>query len=260
MAPPQRVVRLLASIAMTQPPPPPLTGGGPPGWGPNPYGPVRTVAADPHKRNRLAVFGFISSLLGCFGVFALGGLAMGIVALNQLRRVPQRGRGLAWSAIVISSAWLVAAVALLSLGLLEAPSDTIDRALNPPGTAQRDEHAEIVQSGTVALADLRQGDCLLSNKYVDVRMLQAVPCREYHKIEVVARYQLHNTDPSSAAAQQESLERCQGAFGVYAPRAVSDPNLTVQVLPPTTARGSPYKSVICWAYDEYHLRQGSIKG
>ena len=82
-----------------------------------------------------------------------------------------------------------------------------------------------MQSGTVALADLRQGDCLLSNKYVDVRMLQAVPCREYHKIEVVARYQLHNTDPSSAAAQQESLERCQGAFGVYAPRAVSDPNL-----------------------------------
>jgi Domain of unknown function (DUF4190) len=132
-APPRRAGGLLACLAMTHTPPesepapspspygvpPSPYGAAPPAWGPSPYGPVLTVASDPAKLNRPAVWAFVSSLLGCFGAFAIGGLVGGIVALNQIRQVPQRGKGLAWSAIVISSVWLVVTVALLGLGMLD---------------------------------------------------------------------------------------------------------------------------------------------
>jgi hypothetical protein len=242
---------------MTQPPAPPY-GAPPPGWGPNPYGPVVTVAADPSRINRPALFAFIGSLLGCLPAFALGAVAGAIVALVQIGKVPQRGKGFAWSAIAISGGWLALTVVLLGLGLGFPGSDALrqgfEEGLHPTGTAQRDQSGAIVKAGTVSLLDLRSGDCLVDGEYVDLDMFNGVPCSEPHRIEVFARLPLTATD--TGEAEHEADGRCGVALWSYVPKFDFSRQMTF--LAPVPERGGSAHTAVCLIY-ESSPRTGSVK-
>jgi hypothetical protein len=119
-------------------PPPPHGGptgygGGPPGYGrppgyPPPYDPYLAYQAyppNPHQTNGLAIASLITSLagivigilLGCLGVLIpLVGVVLGAVALNQIKRTHQQGRGLAIAGIAVGSV-TAALLLLIMIGL-----------------------------------------------------------------------------------------------------------------------------------------------
>ncbi|OBH00731.1 hypothetical protein A5696_15325 [Mycobacterium sp. E2699] len=94
------------------PPPPPAGGYGypPPGYPPPPM--VGT--------NGFAVASLVCSLFGwvCMFIGAFLGIIFGFVALSQIKRTGQKGRGMAIAGIVIGAIALVAGVALWTLAAL----------------------------------------------------------------------------------------------------------------------------------------------
>ena len=71
----------------------------------------KTYAPAP-ETNKLAVAGFVCSLLSCCcGLLTIPGLIMSIIALVQIRANPaQRGQGLAIAGIIIAALALLASV------------------------------------------------------------------------------------------------------------------------------------------------------
>jgi hypothetical protein len=64
-------------------------------------------------KNGLAIASLVLGLLGCLSVTSLVGLVLGIVALVQIKRTGQAGKGLAIGGIVASCVWLVVGALLL---------------------------------------------------------------------------------------------------------------------------------------------------
>lgn len=70
----------------------------------------------PAEANQLALIGFIASLVG-FGTFVgfIAGIILGHIALGQIRRQPQPGRGLAIAALAIGYGGVLLAIAGVAL-------------------------------------------------------------------------------------------------------------------------------------------------
>jgi Domain of unknown function (DUF4190) len=116
-----------------QPYPPPGYGGGyggPPGY-PGPYGSYQPYRDRSHETNGLAIGSLVTSVAGgllgiplsfvCYiGILIpIVGAVLGVVALSQIKRTNQPGRGLAIAGIVIGATAAVLLV-LLVLGLMAA--------------------------------------------------------------------------------------------------------------------------------------------
>ncbi|MFZ1163530.1 DUF4190 domain-containing protein [Mycobacterium sp.] len=107
------------------PPGGPIGYGGPPAY-PGPYDPYQAYQASPYQTNGLAVTSLVSSIVGALSSFmcligvpiTIVGIVVGVVALNQVKRTNQQGRGLAIAGIAIGAAALtlefIAFVALTS--------------------------------------------------------------------------------------------------------------------------------------------------
>lgn len=82
-------------------PPPPQYGA--PGYPPPGYPPQA------QGNNKFAVWSLVASLLGllCGGVGSIIGIVLGVIAIKQLNRTPQGGRGLATAGISIGIITLV---------------------------------------------------------------------------------------------------------------------------------------------------------
>jgi hypothetical protein len=77
-----------------------------PGQVPNPNYPPQYGYPPPVPapgNNKLAVWSLVASLLGllCGGVGSIIGIVLGIIAIKQLNRTPQGGRGMATAGIAI---------------------------------------------------------------------------------------------------------------------------------------------------------------
>jgi hypothetical protein len=100
-------------------PPPPL-GNAPGGYGPQPppvYGPPQRPPFVPVAgTNGLAVASLVLGIVWLFWVGSLVGLIFGLVALRQIKRRNQDGRGLAIAGVVLSIIWLVVLLLLLIIG------------------------------------------------------------------------------------------------------------------------------------------------
>ena len=108
------------------PPPPP---GAPPGYGQLPVGqPQWAHPPRPTGTNGLAVAGFVLGLLWVCGIGSVLGVVFGFVALSQIRRRNQSGRGLAIAGIVLG---IIGIVATVAGGILIAVKG--DDIINSPG-------------------------------------------------------------------------------------------------------------------------------
>jgi hypothetical protein len=116
------------------PPPPPQAGpygyGGPPPAYPGPYDRYQAYGAAPRQTNGLAVASLITSIAGvvlgiplaifCYvgWLIPVTGAVLGAVALSQIKRTNQPGRGLALAGIIVGSA--TAALLVLAMILIAA--------------------------------------------------------------------------------------------------------------------------------------------
>jgi Domain of unknown function (DUF4190) len=119
---------------------PPIGYGGPPPY-PGPYDPYQAYQGGSYRTNGLAIASLTTSIAGVFlgvplAIFCYIGLlipivgaVLGAVALSQIRRNPQPGRGLAIAGIVIGclttlGVMVVTALVVLSAAALTGPMAT----------------------------------------------------------------------------------------------------------------------------------------
>ncbi|RSM86886.1 DUF4190 domain-containing protein [Kibdelosporangium aridum] len=173
---------------MTQPPPlmppPPGDGNTPPyGQGaplPPPQGQGAGMPPPPGyyppppsgKTNGFAIAALIFGIIG--GV--LFAVIFGFVALSQIRKRGDKGRGMAIAGLVLSAAWVILLVAVFIIG------DGL-RATRDTNTGQ------VTQAGQLDVFDLKDGDCFnnVPGDNKEVMSVSAVPCTQPHDAEVLSQ-------------------------------------------------------------------------
>jgi len=208
------------------------------------YGTPPPAAAVPTGINPFAIVSLVLSL--CSG--GLLGLVFGIVALVQIKRTGQRGRGMAIAGVTISSLYLVAiVVAVAIVGIT---------------SASRNASGQIDDPGSVSVNGLKPGDCLERLPAGVVATVDAVPCSSPHHAEVYATFKLTgSTYPGDQVVDTQSESGCQSYLSVYSASASDDEALTIYYFAPNSSSWrTGDRQVICVASDDTHLRSGSIKG
>ncbi|HEU4424240.1 MAG TPA: DUF4190 domain-containing protein [Pilimelia sp.] len=218
---------------MTQPPPPyqgpppPYQGPASPYQGPPPaypgspapypapaYPPAPGVAAAPQPygwqpppKPGTNGFAIASLVLGVIGGVLLS-VIFGILALVQIRKQPQGGKGLAITGLVLSGLWLALIVVVGVVAIVTS--------------ASRDWSGQINSGGSVAVDELAVGDCVNGlTESGEITDLPAVPCAEPHEGEVFAIFDLSGSKwPGDQAVADEAERSCGERFDSY----VADPD------------------------------------
>jgi MFS family permease len=146
--------------------------------------------------NGFAIASFILGLIGG----ALLSVIFGVIALSQLRRRQQGGRGFAIAGLVLSGLWvLVLAGAIISAALLSA-----NRA---------SANGQITKSGNVSIFSLHVGDCFQNpsgNSQLSVTGVTAVPCSTAHNAQAFAAFSATGASyPGNAKLLREASRGCQ---------------------------------------------------
>lgn len=242
--------------AQYPPPPqyPPTEYSPPPQYPPTEYSPTAPPGYYPTQQYpptapKPGVNGFaIASLvLGiCSG--PLLAVIFGIIALRQIRRSGQRGRGMAIAGLVLSGIWV------LAVGIGVAIAIATD--------ADRDSSGQLTGSGRVSISDLQPGDCV-NNIQEDrlVTKVDAVPCSQLHSGEVFAVFDLTgSTFPGESNTNDQAEQGCLDRLDDYAPDAVNDDSLDLFYFAPNAnSWGRGDREVVCLALDPNKQRTGSLR-
>jgi len=200
----------------------------PPGWYPPPgpgYGPPQPKPGTNGFAVAALVFGFLGPLFAA---------VFGVIALNQIKRTGQGGRGLAIAGLVLAGVWVL----VIAVGVTVAVATS----------AHRDGSGRVAAGGSVSSRDLRPGDCLNDlHDSTDVLSLPAVPCAQAHEGEVFAVFDLPaGPYPGPTAVDEQSTAGCNARFGDYSSVDPAEQLLdVVYPLPSNWARGD--REVACIA-------------
>lgn len=213
--------------------PPPPTGGGypPPGYPPPGYGPPGAPGAK-KKTDGLAIAGLVLGIVSifffvAFGIFAIVGLILSILALRRTKREGVGGRGLAIGGLITSIFGL-----LFSIGFIVAvfwAADNIDY---------------------VSWDDVSVGDCV--DEDTDFQVLVA-PCFVPHEAEV---YAVITSGLPDAAPTDEDLDAlfdqfCRERFRSYVGISYDDSIYSSSII---TTQADDWKSgnraVVCVIQNE----------
>ncbi|MEY9856283.1 hypothetical protein ABH935_001887 [Catenulispora sp. GAS73] len=183
-------------------------------YGYSPYGRPQP----PTGTNGLAIAALVLGICGFFIVTPIIGLVFGIVSLAAVRRTGQKGKGLAVSGIVLSSAWIAVLGTLITIA-----------AINAPHPAQRGADGTVVSPGKVPVFDLHPKDCFTlppgavgSNG--NTRTLNVVPCTTAHDSEAFGSFSAaEGTFPGVDSLRDESMAQCGRQLSSFVPDPVSLP-------------------------------------
>ncbi|WP_412745378.1 DUF4190 domain-containing protein [Krasilnikovia sp. MM14-A1004] len=175
----------------------------PPPYGGMPAGPYPGLAAPPPAgTNGFAIASLILGLLG--GV--LLSVIFGIVALGQIRRRGQGGRGLAIGGLVASGCWVLLIAAGVTLAIVFGDTDTRPSAADG-GT------------GPVSVTRLHPGDCVgkvSGDDGTPVEDVPVLPCTTLHEGEVFAVFDLPAGPwPGERQVETQAEKRCKAELGKY---------------------------------------------
>ena len=181
---------------------PPQGGGYPPypsgpgGYQQFPGGGYNNEPTGPRKMSTLAVLGFVFSLVLLIPV----SVTLSIIALVQIPKNHQKGKGLAIAGLVICGLWLAGAVALAALG-----DDTTD--------SKRDASGQVTTTANTRPDELRVGDCVSSLKEGSVKNVKIVPCTGPNGGKVFATYEMPKGKwPGLPAVQAAAEKGCTDRF------------------------------------------------
>ncbi|MFF5974195.1 DUF4190 domain-containing protein [Streptomyces sp. NPDC012769] len=211
----------------TSPPPGPYGPYGP--GGPGPYGAPR------QSTNGLAVASLVSGIVCCLPPL---GLVFGLIALPQIRKKQQKGKGMAISGIVLSSlACLVMALGFVSGGFGDAWRD-FEKGMDEAAKAQ-------------SPFSLRKGDCFRLDGDLEAYAtdVETVPCTTPHEGEVSGEFKISGFTkwPGEDAIDRVAEDRCQEINNAYAldTWAVPEDALTYYYLPSRESWRTGDRTVTC---------------
>lgn len=170
-----------------------------PGGSPPPAGTLQ-------ETNGLAIATFVMGVIA----FVPVAIVLGIIALVQIKRRGDRGRGLAIAGMAIAGAWVVVAIVAVTLIVTNLVG--------------RDADGRIDEAGLISEIDLQIGDCLKDGTPTeDALLLDAAPCDEPHRAEVFARFTLKPVDgddgyPGAASVRRRATAGCRNRLRTYVPR------------------------------------------
>jgi len=206
--------------------------GGPYAYG-APYGPGQPGTG---KFSAWAIAAFILSLVG--GI--LLSVIFGLIALSRIRRLGQRGRGLAIASLVLSGLWLVIFILLGvagSSGTTSRPSST----------------GPIKHAGRLNVFSLAVGDCFDNPAGAStVTTVTATPCNQPHNAQIYAKFNLSGSDfnyPGTAAVTKLATNGCNARTGDV-DKSLTTSSMTIRLLfPEEDAWLSGQRTVACMILD-----------
>lgn len=208
----------------------------------------------------LAVAALILGILPlCAGII---GIALGIAALNQIKRTGQNGRGMAIAGIVCGTVWLIVIAVVGGVSALREDRSTTTTAGGSTSTPytttySRSFSAQVKVGDCVASLDLSAPD---ASGESEVGEADIVDCSQSHLAEVFDKFVLTGSTMPTDAELEKYGSRCVESLKTYAPSAYDDSAVKVKYMYPK-ARG--------WAQGERWLacvasfdtaRTSSIKG
>lgn len=195
--------------------------GGLPGAGPGQYGPYRLPAKP--GTNGFAVASLVLGILGLFTISAILGIIFGCIALVRIRRVPQKGKGLAISGIALSCVWLAALVTLIAAGVLA-------------GGAQRTAGGQVGKRGSMDIFALRLADCFNNPGAHSISSVTAIPCTQPHDAQVFAQFNATGSGyPGSTALTRLATAGCNARIGGNVDRSKITATMDIRFIFPLPA-------------------------
>jgi hypothetical protein len=174
------------------------------------------------------------------GVLPLVPIAVGcgIAALTGIRRTGRRGHGMAVAGLCAATAWIIAAGAVGTVGVLT-------HGFKKPVTIKYHE---------ASVFKVREGDCIDTPNEQAVSVL---PCATPHDAEVFATFTLPRSAwPGSTAVQQEASSGCAARLSGYLNPQLSISLAQTYVFPDKVAWNSGTRIVVC----EVHATSGQLTG
>jgi hypothetical protein len=169
-------------------------------------------------------------------------VTFGFIALSQIRKRPQRGRGLAITGLVLSGWWTLVLAALITAGLVV--------------TAHGSFHSERVSGkGTVSVFSLRSGDCFLNpadpSDLRNITSVIALPCGMRHNAQVVAVFRVAGPSyPGRVALAQRAEAGCRARLRRDVDTSKVTGSMSVRFLfPKPSSWATGHRKVSCLVVD-----------
>jgi hypothetical protein len=182
----------------------------PPGYGPS----------QPPAKAKTSGWAIASFVLGLLTIVLLS-VIFGIVALQRIKRLGQRGRGLAIAGLALSGTWVVAGILVLVLVNLSS--------------ATRSPTGEITHGGHLSVFSLSVGDCFNNPPgATHLGSVAAIPCSQAHNAQVFAKFNLSGSIlsyPGNAAVTRLATNGCNARLGVLDKSKITD-SMTIRFLVP----------------------------
>jgi Septum formation/Domain of unknown function (DUF4190) len=186
---------------------------------PGPYG-YGTPGAPPRSRTTSG-WAIASFVLGLLGAFFLSPV-FGCIALSRIKRLGQRGRGLAIAGLVASGLWIV----LIVVGAVAGNAGKATRSATT---------GKITHSGSMSVFSLAVGDCFDNPAGVtSVTSVTAIPCNQPHNAQVFAKFNLTGSDfsyPGTTTVTRLATTGCNARIGSL-DKAKTTSSMTVRLLFP----------------------------
>lgn len=210
------------------------------------YGAPAPIPGAEQRTNTVAI---VALVLGF--VFPIGGIVAGSVALAQVKRTGEKGRGLAIGGIVVGAVVMVlTVVAAIGFFLFFAlGAATSSSAGSPPDPfVPPGEESSAQPDETFALP---VGSCLDDVASGFITGDNVLDCAEPHTYEVFSSFLLDDgAFPGDDALQTQALDRCGAVFGDFVGIPYADSALDYSYVSPTEdtwAQGD--REILCLIFD-----------
>ncbi|WP_326652339.1 MULTISPECIES: DUF4190 domain-containing protein [unclassified Streptomyces] len=197
--------------------------------------------------NGLSVASLVLGIVCCLPPL---GLVLGLIALSQIKRKGQRGKGMAVAGIVLSSISTLLVLVAFATGGIGDAWDGFRKGMDEASRSR-------------STLDLHKGDCFnvpgdeLERETASVRV---VDCAKEHDAEVTGAFKLGKSDawPGEAAVEPVAEKRCTEINNAYAANApaVPDSAETYYYMPSRRSWRLGDRTVTC----TFAVTEGKLKG
>jgi Septum formation/Domain of unknown function (DUF4190) len=214
------------------------------------YPPPYPAPGYPGQPVRQGTNGFAIAAL-IFGIIGgvLLGFIFGFIALSQIKKSGQGGRGMALAGLILSGLWTLLIIGIIIAAVASSPS--------------RDDSGQITSGGSVSATALKPGDCVNNLRdSTSLLSLPAVPCSQAHEGEVFAVFDLPSGPyPGAVTVEDRVTTECTARLAAYSPSAGSDGSYGLySVFPREQNWKAGDREVACLAQALSGPSTGSIKG
>ena len=200
-----------------------------------PYGTPYGVAGQRPGTGPTSGWAIASFVLGLLSVVVLS-VIFAFIALSRIKRLGQRGRGLAIAGLALSGFWIVVVVVAIV-------------AANAGKATRSASTGVITHRGHINAFSLRVGDCFDNPAGAQtVNTVTAIPCDQPHNAQIYAKFKLTGSDfsyPGAATVARLARHGCNARIGSVN-KSVTTSAMTVRILlPDKTSWAAGQRTVSC---------------